>query len=173
MKKFYSAIPAMLTGIIFAGCCCFNSAPAKTADKPAAGPAAKPAAKVSILLAGDSTCASYPASRAPLTGWGQVLNQYCREGVTVRNHALSGYSTRSFIRNKKWDKLVSEIKPGDYVVVQFGHNDGSKRHNRYTDPATSYRDNLKKFIADVRARKGNPIIGTSIARCTYKNGKFF
>ena len=129
----------------------------------------EPAYKVTIHLAGDSTCANYAASSA-LTGWGQVLNEYCKSDVRVNNMAKSGCSTQSFIYQKRWDALIDSVKPGDYVIVQFGHNDG-KKDKRFADAKTTYSANLKKFIADIRARKANPVIATSISRCVFKKGK--
>ena len=126
-----------------------------------------------IFLAGDSTCASYSVKRAPLTGWGQVLQGFCKPGVKVNNLAISGASTKSYIESKAWDKLISQVKKGDFVVIQFGHNDGHvKRPKQYTVPGGTYDANLKKFIADVRSKGGIPVIATSIARGNFdKQGK--
>ena len=126
-----------------------------------------------IHLAGDSTCTSYPASRLPQAGWGQMLNEYCKPGVKVFNRALGGYSTKSFIDNGFWDKLIAGVKPGDYVFIQFGHNDEKKEDpKRYADPVYGYPANLKKMIADVRAKKASVILVTSIVRCRFnKRGK--
>ena len=121
-----------------------------------------------IFLAGDSTCASYPAKRAPLTGWGQVLQGFCKEGVKVNNRAISGASTKTFIDTKAWDKLIAQVKKGDFVVIQFGHNDGNKKNEKkHTVPGGTFDANLKKFIADVRAKGATPIIATSISRATF------
>lgn len=121
-----------------------------------------------IFLAGDSTCASYPASRAPLTGWGQVLQSSCKEGVKVVNLAVSGASTKSYIASKAWEKLIAKVKKGDFVVIQFGHNDGhTKKEKQYTVPGGTYDANLKKFIADVKAKEAVPVIATSISRANF------
>ncbi len=124
-----------------------------------------------ILLAGDSTCASYPENRAPLTGWGQVLPQFCKENCKVYNFARSGASSRSFIEKKLWDACLAKVQKGDFVIVQFGHNDNKKNNNRFAAPGEAYDANLKKFIADVRAKGAFPIIATSIARANFKKGK--
>lgn len=121
-----------------------------------------------IFLAGDSTCASYPAKLAPLTGWGQVLQSFCKPGVKVSNRAISGASSLSFINSKAWEKLIAKVKKGDYVVIQFGHNDSKKKDpKRYTAPGGSYDANLKKFIKEVRAKGATPIIATSICRANF------
>ena len=90
-------------------------------------PAAADAAdgkKVRVAMVGDSTMASYPkppADRPDLTGWGQVFGEFFNGDVEVLNHAASGRSTKSFINEKRWAKVLAE-KP-DYVFLQFGHND--------------------------------------------------
>jgi lysophospholipase L1-like esterase len=126
-----------------------------------------------IFLAGDSTCASYSAKSAPLPGWGQVLPDFCKAGVKVNNLAISGASSKSYIDSKAWDKLIAKVKKGDFVVIQFGHNDShTKRAKQYTVPGGTYDANLKKFIADVRSKGGVPVIATSIARGNFdKQGK--
>ena len=126
-----------------------------------------------IHLTGDSTCTSYPVKRRPQAGWGQMLGEYCKPGVKVFNRALGGYSAKLFIDNGYWDKLLTEVKPGDYVFIQFGHNDEKKEDpKRYADPKTDYQTYLKKMIADVRAKKATVILATSIVRCRFnKLGK--
>lgn len=126
-----------------------------------------------ILLAGDSTCASYTRKDYPMTGWGQVLHELCRDECKVYNFAMPGTSSRSFINLKYWDKLCAEIKKGDYVIIQFGHNDNKNTQNRYAEAGALYDENLKKFAADVRSRGGYPIFASSIARAVFKNGKVF
>ena len=152
---------------LFFGCTCFGKqeCPANPAAKRSNVP------RMVIHLAGDSTCASYPVSRAPLTGWGQVLSTYCKEDVKVINRAVSGASSRSFIAKKHWDKLLRAVHKGDWVIIQFGHNDHSRSHDRFADAAVAFPANLRKFIADVRAKGACPIIATSIVKCIYKNGR--
>ena len=124
-----------------------------------------------ILLAGDSTCANYTEKSAPQTGWGQMLPQFCKEGCQVFNFAVPGTSSRSFIDRKFWDSLLAKVQKGDFVIIQFGHNDSKKDHNRYAAPGAAYDTNLKKFIADVRAKGAYPVIATSIVRANFKKGK--
>ena len=124
-----------------------------------------------IFMAGDSTCANYPEKSAPQTGWGQMLQQFCKENCKVYNFAKPGASSRSFIEKKLWDALIAKVQKGDFVIVQFGHNDSKKNHNRFAAPGAAYDANLKKFIADVRAKGAYPIIATSIARANFKKGK--
>ena len=124
-----------------------------------------------ILLAGDSTCADYTAKSAPQTGWGQALPQFCKENCKVFNFAKPGASSRSFIEKKLWDTLLAKVQKGDFVLIQFGHNDSKKNHDRFAAPGAAYDANLKKFIADVRAKGAHPVIVTSIVRAIFKKGK--
>lgn len=127
--------------------------------------------KVSIFIAGDSTAQSYKEEKDGLIkGWGQMLGKFLTDDVRVVNHAMGGRSTKTFISEGRWDKLLSEVSAGDYVFIQFGHNDAStrpERHASYDD----YRKNLVKFIEDVRARQANPVLLTSVVMRTFdKNG---
>ncbi len=161
MKQNLCSIMALLTAVLFCGCSTFCQT--KAAPQPA-----------TIHLAGDSTCANYPASRAPLTGWGMVLKDYVDPAYAkVNNQAFSGASTNSYIYSGTWDKLMKQIKPGDFVVIQFGHNDAGAKKNtkRYADVKTAYPANLTRFIKDVRARKAYPILATSIVRCVFKGNR--
>jgi lysophospholipase L1-like esterase len=120
---------------------------------------------ITIHLAGDSTMAAKAENKRPETGWGERLAQHF-DATTVRvlNHAMNGRSTRTFISEGRWARLVDSLRAGDYVFIQFGHNDESKeKTDRYTPPA-DYRVNLTRFIADVRARRAFPVLLTPIAR---------
>ncbi|MGE4564620.1 MAG: rhamnogalacturonan acetylesterase [Victivallaceae bacterium] len=117
-----------------------------------------------FLLAGDSTVANY-APTTPTVGWGQVLAGNLKSGVEVINLAVGGRSTKSFIDEKRWDNLLAQVKPGDVVLIQFGHNDQKKdKPEVYADAETDYRTNLKRFIADVRAKQGKVILCTPVSR---------
>lgn len=117
-----------------------------------------------ILLAGDSTVASYKAPE-PSVGWGQVLNEFCTDQVEVINLAASGRSTKSFVEEQRWEGLLAQVRAGDTVIVQFGHNDQKKNKPAvYAAAETDYAANLKRFIADVRARQGEIILCTPVQR---------
>ena len=130
-------------------------------------------AQTTIFVAGDSTAANYSKARAPMTGWAQVLNHYTVKGVRVENRAAGGRSTKTFRTEKRWDKILNELKPGDFVMIQFGHNDQKKdKADIYAAAETDYRNNLKRFIAEVRAKKANPVLLTSVSRRLFnKQGK--
>lgn len=132
-------------------------------------------AQTTIFVAGDSTAANYSKARAPMTGWAQVLNHYTKKGVRVENRAAGGRSTKSFRDEKRWDRILNDLKPGDYVMIQFGHNDQKKdKPAVYAAAETDYRNNLKRFIAEVRAKKANPVLLTSVARRIFnKQGKLW
>lgn len=129
-------------------------------------------AEPAIWLVGDSTVCNYSANRHPQMGWGQPLGKFCKPGVKINNLAVGGRSTKSFIDEKRWDKVMAGLKNGDFVFIQFGHNDQKKEKEAlYTDPDGSYKDYLKKYIADTRSKGANPILVTSVARRIIKNGK--
>lgn len=118
-----------------------------------------------VLIAGDSTASSYPAPRAPQTGWGQVLAYYLDRDVVVLNRAVSGRSTKSFIDEGKWEALLGEVRAGDIVLISFGHNDSrDDAPTRYTRPDGEFRDNLVRFARNVSERGGVPVILSPAAR---------
>ncbi len=126
--------------------------------------------KTTIFIAGDSTAQTYKQEKDGLIkGWGQMLPLFLDDKITVANRAMGGRSTKSFIAEGRWDSLMSQVRAGDFVLIQFGHNDAStkpERHASYED----YRKNLVKFITDVRAKKATPILLTSVAMRTFVKG---
>jgi len=130
---------------------------------------------VTIFLAGDSTMAHKDENKRPETGWGEQLQKYFDETkVRVDNHAANGRSTRTFISEGRWQALIDKVKPGDYVLIQFGHNDESKdKGERYTPP-DDFRANLARFVAEVRAKKATPVLLTPVMRRRFnKEGVFY
>jgi len=120
---------------------------------------------VTIFMAGDSTMAIKQPDKRPETGWGEMLGKYFKDGtVTIDNRAMNGRSTKTFISEGRWQSIVDALQKGDYVLIQFGHNDESKeKGERYTPPA-DYRNNLIRFITDVKAKGGNPVLLTPVMR---------
>lgn len=138
----------------------------------AAGVSAKE--PITIHLAGDSTMAEKLPEKRPETGWGEALPRFFREDrVRVRNHAKNGRSTRLFIEQKHWQTLLDSLRGGDYVFIQFGHNDSAKdRPDRYTPPE-DYRANLVRFVREVRERRATPVLFTPVMRRRFtKEGVF-
>ena len=133
----------------------------------------KPQTPPTIRLAGDSTMANKPYTpNNPEKGWGQVLPLYVTNGLQVKNYALNGRSSKSFRGEGHWDKLLNELQPGDYVIIQFGHNDESpsKGEDRYS-PLDEYEANLIRYVKEVREKNGKPILATSITRRKFEDGK--
>ena len=124
------------------------------------------AQQITVYLAGDSTMANKTADKRPETGWGEYLQIYFDETkVKVENHAQNGRSTKSFINEGRWQKIVDALKKGDYVLIQFGHNDEKlDKPNVGAAANTDYRNNLIRFVNDVRAKKANPILLTPVMR---------
>jgi lysophospholipase L1-like esterase len=132
------------------------------------------AAQLTIYIAGDSTAANKTADKRPETGWGEKLQQYFDPAkVLVDNRAMNGRSTKTFISEGRWQAIMDELKKGDWVFVQFGHNDESKEKGERYTPPDAYRANLIRFIGDVRAKKANIVLMTPIMRRKFdKDGKF-
>lgn len=119
---------------------------------------------ITVFLAGDSTMAEKLSNKRPETGWGEQLQGFFDETkVKVDNHAQNGRSTRSFIAENRWQAVVDKLKAGDYVFIEFGHNDSKVGTERYASPE-DYRKNLVRFIADVRQKKGTPVLLTPVMR---------
>ncbi len=118
-----------------------------------------------LYLAGDSTMAQKLAQRRPETGWGEKLQQYFDiDQVRVENCARNGRSTRSFISEGRWQAIVERLRPGDYVFIQFGHNDESKeKGDRYTPP-DDFRANLARFVTETRQKQATPVLLTPVQR---------
>lgn len=127
--------------------------------------AAWPATAETIFIAGDSTAAELPADRYPEMGWGVMLPCGLSPEIAVRNLAKGGRSTRTFQEEGRFDALLKEMKAGDTVLIQFGHNDASKnKPERYAPAETMYRDHLTRFVRQVRAGGGTPVLLTPVAR---------
>src|SRR5688572_33503620 len=107
--------------------------------------------KPRIFLIGDSTMANKPPSVAPENGWGMIFPQYVN--LEVQNHAVNGRSTRSFRTLGHWSKVFEQLQPGDWVFIQFGHNDSKQSDtSRYAAPHTDYKTNLIRYVQEVRSK---------------------
>lgn len=123
---------------------------------------------VTVFMVGDSTMADKPIRALPENGWGMQLQNFMNNNAIVKNYAANGRSSKSFINEGRWDSVYSKISTGDFVIIQFGHNDEKfKDSNRYTIPKTTYKQYLKKYITDTRDKGGIPILCTSIVRLKY------
>ena len=118
-----------------------------------------------VFMIGDSTMANKDTTGGKQErGWGMVLQQYFDNHVVVDNHAVNGRSSKSFINEGRWDKVLAKIKPGDYVFIQFGHNDEKPQPERHTDPGSTFDDNLRKFVNETRSKGGIPVLFNAVVR---------
>ena len=121
--------------------------------------------KITVFMIGDSTMANKSITGSkPERGWGHVLGGFFTEDIVVDNHAVNGRSSKSFIDEGRWDKVLSRIKPGDYVVIQFGHNDEKSQEKLHTIPGTTFDANLERFVREARERGAHPILMSAIVR---------
>jgi lysophospholipase L1-like esterase len=131
----------------------------------------EPADVPTIFLAGDSTVTDQPYE--PAASWGQMLPRFFKPEIAVANHAESGETMKSFLSGLRLAKILSHIKSGDYLFIQFGHNDEKKNWPQtYVDAHTTYQAYLRVFIAEARLRGATPVLVTSMQRRTFdEHGK--
>ena len=127
---------------------------------------ARPNQVTTLFVIGDSTAANKDISGGKQErGWGMALQCFFDpDYIRVDNHAMNGRSSKSFIDEGRWQKVLEKIQPGDYVIIQFGHNDEKPKPDRHTDPGTTFDDNLIKFVSETREHGGIPILMNSVVR---------
>lgn len=126
----------------------------------------KDTGKTTIYLIGDSTMCTQPLARYPVTGWGTPFANYFSNDIRIDNRAKGGRSTRTFLGENRWQPIADSLKKGDYVFIQFGHNDEAKEPQyaaRYTS-VDQYIINLTKFISESRAHQAIPVLVTPVSR---------
>lgn len=119
--------------------------------------------KITVYLIGDSTMADKEVKAYPETGWGIPFHYFFDSSVRVDNRAKNGRSTRTFIEEGRWQPVVDILKEGDYVLIQFGHNDEVPTKKSYTTPE-KFTTNLIKFVTESRSKKAIPVLITPVAR---------
>lgn len=120
---------------------------------------------ITIFMIGDSTMANKKIDGgAKERGWGMALPCFFDDGVTIDNHAVNGRSSKSFIDEGRWETVKAKIRSGDYVFIQFGHNDEKPKPDRHTDPGSTFDDNLRLFVRETRERGGIPVLFNSVVR---------
>ena len=126
-----------------------------------------------IHLMGDSTMAEKDLTGGnPERGWGMMFQNFLDDSFQVVNYAQNGRSTKSFIDRGLWDKVYKALQPGDYVFIQFGHNDAKADDpDRYAPAYGAYQDNLRKFVRGAREKGATPVFLTPVARRWFKDGK--
>lgn len=125
-----------------------------------------------IFMIGDSTMQYNNFQTYPQTGWGQVLGLFAHEDVQIFDYAKNGRSTKSFIDEGRFDKVLSKLEKGDFIICQFGHNDEKIQDpNRYTTPFDTYISNLNYFYEEVTKKGCYFVLATSITRRIFVDGK--
>jgi lysophospholipase L1-like esterase len=126
----------------------------------------EPAHVPTVYLVGDSTVTD--VSPGPGASWGQILPRFFKPDVAIANHARSGASLKSFLAELRLDKVLATLVPGDWLMIQFGHNDQKKQWPQtYVEADTTYRTYLRAYIAEARRRGAVPILITSPERCNF------
>jgi pectinesterase len=127
---------------------------AATADRP-----------TTIFIIGDSTAANKDLSKGKLErGWGMALQCYFDDNIRVDNHAVNGRSSLSFFNEGRWAKVLEKMKPGDYVIIQFGHNDEKAPKDRHTDPGSTFDYMLARYVRETREHGGIPVLMNCVVR---------
>ena len=127
---------------------------------------------ITIFMIGDSTMANKDISDDKQErGWGMMLCNYFDDGIVVDNHAVNGRSSKSFIDEGRWTTVYNKIKPGDYVIIQFGHNDEKADKQRHTEPGSTFDENLRKFVRETRKKGGIPVLMNSVVRRNFSGSK--
>jgi lysophospholipase L1-like esterase len=121
---------------------------------------------VTVYMAGDSTVTDQPFE--PAASWGQMLPRFFDARVAVANHAESGETLKSFLTGLRWDKILSTLRSGDYVLIQFGHNDSKAQWPQtYAEAGTTYDAYLRAYLAEVRRRGATPVLLSSVHRRSF------
>ncbi|MBR7675126.1 rhamnogalacturonan acetylesterase [Streptomyces daliensis] len=125
-----------------------------------------------VYIAGDSTADTKLPQYAPEAGWGMALPVFLGGGVTVANHAMSGRSSKSFYDEGRLAPILEAIRPGDLLLVQFGHNDEKTGDPaRGTDPYTTYQGYLRHYLKGARDAGARPVLVTSVERRRFSGGR--
>ena len=128
--------------------------------------AAMPDKTTTFFVIGDSTAANKDTTGGKVErGWGMMLqNCFDADYIVVDNHAVNGRSSKSFLDEGRWDKVLSKIRPGDYVIIQFGHNDEKAQPERHTDPGSTFDENLARYVRETREHGGIPVLMNPVVR---------
>ncbi|RKD20105.1 GntR family transcriptional regulator [Pelobium manganitolerans] len=126
--------------------------------------------KITVYLIGDSTLSIKAVNTYPETGWGMPFAWFFKSDVKVDDRAMNGRSTGSFLKENRWQPIVDSLKAGDYVLIQFGHNDEVPTKKTYTTPE-QYVTNLTKYVKETREKGAMPVLITPVARRAFVDGK--
>lgn len=118
-----------------------------------------------IYIIGDSTAAEKDISKGSTErGWGMVLQGFFDNGIRIENHAVNGRSSRSFYTEGRWKTVVEKLKPGDFVIIQFGHNDEKPKPDRHTDVGTTFDAHLAQYVIETKSKGATAILMSPVAR---------
>ena len=118
-----------------------------------------------VFIIGDSTAANKDISGGKQErGWGMALQCYFDDNILVDNHAVNGRSSLSFFNEGRWAKVLEKMKPGDYVIIQFGHNDEKAPKDRHTDPGSTFDYMLARYVRETREHGGIPVLMNCVVR---------
>ena len=118
-----------------------------------------------IFIIGDSTAANKDISNGKQErGWGMALQAYFDDNILVDNHAVNGRSSLSFFNEGRWQKVLDKLRPGDYVIIQFGHNDEKPKADRHTEPGSTFDYMLARYVRETRERGGIPVLMNCVVR---------
>ncbi len=126
--------------------------------------------KLTVWMIGDSTMAIKEAKVFPETGWGMEFVKQFNSSISVENKAMNGRSTKSFINEGRWKQVIDNIHQGDYLLIEFGHNDEKVDKPAVGTSITEFKANLTRFVLESRAKGGIPVLLTPITRRTFKGG---
>lgn len=123
--------------------------------------------KLKVFIAGDSTAAAKLPSKRPETGWGERIPEFFTEDVEFHNHGVNGRSSKSFIDEGRLQNILDSIGEGDFLFIQFGHNDEKEDGERHTEPYTTYKKYLMRYIEAAREKNAKPVLLTSVQRRSF------
>ncbi|MFD2285497.1 GntR family transcriptional regulator [Pedobacter petrophilus] len=126
--------------------------------------------QTTLYIIGDSTAANKQEKAYPETGWGMELQSFFNDEVKVDNRALNGRSTKSFRAEKRWEPILENLKAGDYVLIEFGHNDEKVDKPAVGVSLADFKINLVNYVNETRSKKAIPVLLTPISRRSFKNG---
>ncbi|MGO4108290.1 rhamnogalacturonan acetylesterase [Paenibacillus sp. YAF4_2] len=119
---------------------------------------------LTVYIAGDSTAANYPPEQAPMQGWGAKLGLFLPASYRVANEGVCGRSSKSFIEEGRLESILERIQPGDFLLIQFGHNDSKEDMDRHTSPWDTFPKYLQQYIGGVKDKGATPVLISPICR---------
>ncbi|WP_316850027.1 rhamnogalacturonan acetylesterase [Pedobacter agri] len=126
--------------------------------------------QTTLYIIGDSTAANKSEKAYPETGWGMALQAFFKDDVKVDNRALNGRSTKSFRNENRWQPILDQLKAGDYVFIEFGHNDEKVDKPTVGVTLADFKINLVNYVNETRSKKAIPVLLTPVSRRSFKNG---